>query len=176
MSKKLPAQVCISRFSQQPTELASIISESDSLILMARIKDDYLVDGFSVVQKKDIYKCHNIRGDIRFKTATQYFGLNPPNKCPINVKVESWYKFLTSWLKTMPLAVHVEQTMPDRFYIGYLTKITSRFLTLRTISKECRMDSLEKIQINNLTRIDFGGRYETIIHIAVQKMNAHANQ
>jgi hypothetical protein len=112
--------------------------------------------------------------DFRYQTAKQSFDLQLPAAPPLDLR--SIYALLEHWPADECLTCYIENRDPDVCYIGTVQEIRKAqgWLDMLTIDTDCRTDNVERLGLEEISRVDFGGRYSRIAFAgnqARQKMN-----
>jgi hypothetical protein len=142
----------------------------DGLVVLALIGDDIVPNGFVVLRTADITfvkypapYAELVEKVLGVRGGEQRFSL--PSK-PM-----SWGGVLESAAKYWPLAaVHTETAQPDVVFIGQVTSIPSEgaVMSLRLVGPDGKWKKKAMaIPVGDISRIDFGGRYEEALAIAV---------
>jgi hypothetical protein len=144
-------------------EIGVTIHTSRSVRIIARISNEYQWNGFSVLRQRDLETVESLEGDERFSIAAKHFGLVVSRNIGFVPDLSSIGSFLRGYPKDRVLILKEEATNPKGFWLGFIESIGSRSLSLLTVSPDCVSIENEKALIKNISRVDFGGRYESIV-------------
>lgn len=144
-------------------ELGKVIDCSKKIFLIARITDVYTYDGYSLILTSDIISSKDLSSDRRIKTAMLHFGLALPSECQLDLDVNNWKCAFSKFPKNLPVAVHAENKNKLKYYVGIVKSISLEGIKLRTVSTDGVWGRSEIIKYEDITRVDFSGRYESIV-------------
>lgn len=133
--------------------------------LLSLVSDRIRYDGFECFRLEDIQA---VRPDPYAKfveTALAKRGEQRPPKPPVNV--ENIDQLLLSAGRAFPLvAVHLERMKSDACWIGQVTNIERRRLSLLEINPDATWDEEPREhRIEDITRVSFGGDYENALYL-----------
>jgi hypothetical protein len=81
------------------------------------------------------------------------------------MRIDSWRAACETASHVFPLLViHRERIKRDSCWIGKLVKATRRSLTMRSIDPDVTWSSLDRVLYKDITQLEFGGTYETLLH------------
>ncbi len=123
-------------------------------------ENDFELNGYTVI-RNDLIKRYRELNDYRkvTKRALKRFGHIP--KSPGAIDLKDINSVLISVNKIFPLiTVHRELRDNTVCFIGSIAKITPKTITLAEISPGAEFAGLHRINSGEITKIDFGARYE----------------
>lgn len=83
---------------------------------------------------------------------------------PSGISVASLQDLLLSATKHFGLVtVHPEEKQPDLCYIGPVTAITKSTVTIQDLNNNAEWSGLRRVNLAEITRVDFGGSYERVL-------------
>ena len=149
------------RFSEDQITGGFVVDFTDSLILFHNLDmDTFCLNGYTVILTKDITR-HRVfnKADYWRERAIRHFGVKPIK--PAGISLASLPQMLKTVSEHFPLiAFHPEEKKPEVCYIGALTSTTERTLTIEDLNADCEWSGPRRMRFSEVSRIDFGGRYE----------------
>lgn len=150
-----------------------MVGASDSLVLFHLFDwDCFCLNGYTVIREKDISH-HRVFDKKEFwqHRAVRHFGLKPI--CPHGLSITSFPELLASVAKRYPMiTVRREVKRPGAFFVGQLVTARERTFTIDGLSCNAEWTGKLRIRFQELTRVDFGGGYETALAATAPKMPA----
>ena len=140
-----------------------ILWKNRRLLVLARITDEYVDNGFSLIKVKDIVSIASLQGDERLRTAVNKFGLRLKSLPASLAATESIREFVSRIPSNYPVAIHQEHLLPNECEVGFIICTTKRSLTMECLSINGESNGTQSIAFSDITKIDFLGRYETIV-------------
>jgi hypothetical protein len=122
------------------------------------------VNGFVAVRTSDVDEVQS-RDTVRLARRTlELHGEWPPAQPPAPLRLDNTRSLIESIVGQSPL-VHIrhERNDPDA-YIGAVLRTTSRSVELRLIWKEATWAEVDRWLLEDITWIEFGGRYEAALY------------
>lgn len=141
-----------------------VIGASAEWTLLARCSDIQL-DGWSALRTADITKVRR-RGDETCLTVRALRRRGQwPVRIPPGVSLDDPAALLKSAGSEFGLiSVHAERQVPDACWIGAVTRLRTRSVRLREVDTGARWHADDTtFRFKDITRVDFGGRYETTL-------------
>lgn len=136
-----------------------VLEWTDELTLVNVVADEMDLDGYSVIRNKDIRRWRPLDRKSFIGRALKLKELAPVS--PDGLSLGTWPDVLESAGKIFPLlTIHREKINPRVCYIGRVSSLTEKVVTLRKIDPDARWGDTKRYRLCDLTKIDFGGRYE----------------
>ena len=177
--KSLAARADLETAAQQQSlvRLSRSIRRSDKLdgfvvglgqgwVLLAVLDHNIYLNGFAAVRVADVKKVNRRGGPDSFVgKALTARGEWPPTGA--NVDLDDLAELVRSAAEVAPLVtLHLEAEDPTVCFIGRPVRLTSRSVHLVQITPEAEWDNEPtKWQFTDVTRVDFGGRYEEALSL-----------
>ena len=125
-------------------------------------KEQFLLNGYSIFRNEDVKRWRAIPNDDFLARAAVLHKLRP--RKPANVNIDSIGQALASAGKAFPLVtIHTERLKRGVCYVGRVLRISQRALTLLDISPQAEWDDEESYLLKDITLIDFGGAYGSLL-------------
>lgn len=144
-----------------------VLEIGPNFFLLAVIDNDTLLfNGFSCIRLADVRNLKVPHKYSAFIEATlRKLGERAPRKPPVTLTDIG--DLLTSAARKFPLVtIHRERINPDVCHIGRVQGVSRRQVMLLEIGPDARWDAKpESYRLSEITRIDFGGRYEHALHL-----------
>ena len=143
-----------------------VLGATSDLLLLAVVGDDIRLNGFTVLRIPDLTDMKVPERSAGFVAkALELRGENPTVP---EVDLSSIVTVIRSASEGFPLiTVHCEVEDPNACYIGQVFDLDDDRLLLTSIdtNAEWDMDEPEEFDIEEITRIDFGGQYEDALYL-----------
>jgi hypothetical protein len=142
-----------------------VVSTSSAIVILHDVDlDAFVLNGYKCFRLKDIACGEAIGAPDQFLgRGVLLAGLEPV--VPEGIDSSSMQSLLRSAGACCPLiAVHFEHTRPHVSFIGKVVKVGRRWLTLHTVDTNAAWDTVDRFRIENITRVDFDGGYERMLH------------
>ena len=136
---------------------------------------DFVPRGYQVIRNRDVAAYRVETNPQSFaRLAVRLLRLQPV-PAP-GVTVADWPAVLRSSGARFPLlTVHFEAKDPDVCYVGRFARATTRTFMLELIDSDARWIGERTFAVAELTRLDFGGSYETAL-LRVARHRARAGR
>lgn len=129
----------------------------------------FRLDGFVVFQNDSVknFRIYDEPGYF-LSEVVEFERISPSS--PPKISVHSWPEIIKSVSELFPLIV-IEQEAIDRdiCYIGKLLETRKNGFTLRDIDPNAEWEKKRKYKFKDITKVKFGGRYETVLASVNQK-------
>jgi hypothetical protein len=141
-----------------------VVSASDQWVLLHLLNDDTVtLNGYTAIRIEDIKRYRVTEVDEVRNQALSIRRVRPKPQ-PL-VKVDTIRTLLTTIDHSFPLlTIHTERIERAGCHVGKLETVTTRSLRLQEITPEAEWDEVEKYPLSEITKIDFGGGYETALY------------
>ena len=147
-----------------------VVDFSDSLILFHVLDmDTFRLNGYMVIREEDVSEYRFFAKPEHWQCrAVRHFRLRPAR--PAGISVASLPELLTSVARHYPLiTLHPEKKNPDVCYIGPLVAMTERTFTITDLNCNAEWTGPRRMRFSDVTRIDFGGGYESALAATAPK-------
>jgi len=141
-----------------------LLTWSVDLTILHLIDDvQYQLNGYAIFRNKDVKRWRGVTPDEFSARAAAIHKLRPT--APKGVSITSLQDALSSAGKAFPLiTLRQERIAPGVCVVGKVSKLKARSVVLFHISPQAEWDQDEKHRLRDITKIDFGGAYETLLH------------
>ena len=140
-----------------------LLERSNELVLLNVTNSDLVCfNGYSVIRRRDVRKMKVRKTNSFMIRALQLRGLTaiPPRE----ISIASWPELLESINKQFPLfTIHQEWLDNEVCYVGRLAARTATTFGLKEIDPDTRWTRSRSYKFSDLTKVDFGGGYETAL-------------
>jgi len=166
---------CLIRFSRR-FESSSIcgyvLDIGSAFFLLALVSDRIWFDGFECFRIEDVGDVHHDPYSNFAETALRLRKQEIP-EAP-RIKLGNITELLQSANVAFPLVtIHREEQDPDVCHIGHAIEINRDTVSLQEINADATWDeSPTEYQLNEITRVNFGGDYEDALHLVGGRFNA----
>lgn len=125
--------------------------------------NDLRLDGWSAVRLDTVRKITGPGNGLATRRALKLHGERAQ---PVDADLSSTAKLVRSLARVAPLlALHYEESWPDECSIGRPVRLTKKAVHLLDVTPRATWDAeSRRFTFRELTRIDFGGHYETTLH------------
>ena len=151
--------------------LGFVLDYSDSLTLLNVLKDDFYLNGFTVIRNSDItkYRAYD-KDDYFLNMALRLKSIKPARKPKIDLT--KWASVLQTAQKRFPLITIHRETISNKVcYIGKLISVSEKTFSLYDIDSSANWDRPYRRKLADLTKVDFGGGYEDALWRVAKEEN-----
>jgi hypothetical protein len=129
----------------------------------------FRLNGFTVIRRKDVSAVRFFDSSTEWQyRAVKRFRLTPKEKAGIDVA--SLGDLLTSAGRAYPLiAIYTETKRSDVCFIGEVACVTDTTLTLDDLNSNAEWCRPRRVQLADITRVDFGSGYEKALAATAPK-------
>ena len=140
-----------------------IIEIGPQLTLIQKFESStYRLNGYAIFCNSDVRRWRNVRKDEFLARAARQMRLRPSNLS--GVSLASLGEALASAGSALPLiTIHQERIKRDVCYVGKFISRNQRSMSLHHISPDAEWDEKNKHHLKDITMIEFGGVYETLL-------------
>jgi len=142
-----------------------VLSVGPKFFLLQLIDDRITYDGFECLRISDVRR---FRPDPHAAFIESALRLRSPERpAAPNIDLQSIGAIVDSGSKLFPLVtIHCELDYPDECYIGRLTAIDRRAVTILPIDTNAKWEeSVETYALARITRVGFDAHYENALHL-----------
>lgn len=138
-----------------------VVGVGQAWVLLAVLDPNIYLNGYTALRLGDVSKVKRRGGPVTFVgRALAARGEWPP--VAVDVDLDSVADLVRTGSNVAPLVtLHVEEDDPDVCYVGRPVRFTNRSVRLLEITPQAEWrDRPTKWSLADVTRVDFGGRYE----------------
>lgn len=140
-----------------------VVDASDDFVLLHLVNDNIRLDGYVVLRVGDITEVVCDFDNYKFIEKALNMRKMEPER-PVLVDLHSMETILQSISEHFPLmVVHREVVNGDACYIGSLEELHDKTFTMREVDREAKWIGSKRIRLEEVTRIEFDGGYETAL-------------
>lgn len=147
-----------------------VVDFSETFVLFHLVrKDAFCFNGYCALKSDDIkdYRAFS-RQEHWQNRAAKTFRLKP--KRPAGISLDTLPTLLESVSNRYPLMViHMERKYPNDCYIGPLISLAEKTFTIDDLDCGCNWSGPRRIKLEDVTRIGFGGGYESALAATAPK-------
>lgn len=139
-----------------------VVGLSKQFVILHTVSESVLLNGYSVFPLREVNRVTTNNQFFKHR-ALQLENVKP--FAPSSVELEDWQTLLASADVHFPvMALQLGRETSIRFSLGRVAEIKERSVLLRTISPSAEWEETPiKYKFRDITRIDFGGRYEAAL-------------
>jgi hypothetical protein len=149
-------------------DIGYVVDASDEFLMLQLVDDRISLNGYSLLRISDITKLDTDVTHARFIEKA----LEIRKKCvkqPVLVDLTDISTILKSIDQHFPLmALHKESVDPDTCWVGSIDSIGDKTVTLNEMSPDAKWNGTKRLNIDEITRIDFDGGYETALALVAK--------
>jgi hypothetical protein len=137
-----------------------VVGLSEKLVLLHLLDRSLFLDGYSAVPLRHVETARVLDDHDSFADRALRLRGERPLAQP-KVLLHDLASLLSSADGLFPLVtIHAERLHADECYIGRARRMTRTAVELREIDPAARWGRIESYKFRDITRVDFGGRYE----------------
>jgi hypothetical protein len=151
-----------------------VIGDSPFFLLLKRVTDDFLLNGFVVIPKMLIKSLKPIEDDNVFMRAARLLKLRATRQTLIGLK--SWYSLIKSSQQSYGvLVVYQTEKKTNSCLLGVPTIIGKRNMKVRLIDCDGAFEQkITTLSYQGIKKIEFGGMYEsTLLRLALSNLRGN---
>jgi hypothetical protein len=147
-------------------------------VLLAKLDPEVFLNGFTAVRVSDVVSAGKKPSRQFFRRALELHGDWPPVAPTWEVPLDDVANLLAAVSENRPLVtIHVERDDPEVLFIGAPVKVGKRKLSLVEVSPRAVWDAQPtKWPLEDITRVEFGSRYEQALHDVAGPLGKGAGQ
>lgn len=144
-------------------EAGFVLRVTEAFVVVNMITDHMHVDGLAVFPLASITEVREAEPRSSFRHAVDLFHLMPAAPGPL--VLDSWAAILKSAAAEWEVVTcHLEKRYPGECYIGLVKGIRGQKLHMQLINPKGELeDRVEVFDLPDLTKVEMGGRYESVI-------------
>ena len=149
-------------------DLGYVMDATDTWVLLQNVDPGIKLDGYTILRIEDINELETEIAQASFiEKALSIRKKNPVR--PVLVDLTSIETIIRSIDENYPLiTIHREEVDPSNCWIGSVGALTSKTVVLNEINPEAKWDGTKRIRLDEITRIDFDGGYETALALVAR--------
>jgi hypothetical protein len=132
--------------------------------LLHLLSPDIFLNGYSALRIADVNQVKDLGGTESFPARALALAGEKPRRLP-EVELSSARTLLATAGAISPVvSIHTERIEPDVCYVGRPLSATKRLRLLEVTPQATWESAPSRWAYNDITRVDFGGRYEQALH------------
>ena len=149
-------------------DLGYVVEASDEYMLMHNVDQRITLDGYSIIRIADISNIETEVESAQFIEKALAIRKKKVTR-PVLVDLTDIETIIQSIDQNYPLmAIHREHVDPDSCWIGSIGSATDKTVTLNEMDPHAKWNGTKRIKLEDITRIDFGGGYETALALVAK--------
>ncbi|MBC8138181.1 MAG: hypothetical protein H8F28_20060 [Fibrella sp.] len=152
-----------------------VVGLSENFVLLQNALEHVFLNGYSVFPLRELISVKTLPDDFLHRVLQMD---NQFPSAPSGIVMDDWQSLVASADAHFPLVtLHLEHEYPDSCYIGRVSEIKKRAVTLREISPKAKwIKEREPYRFKDITQVDFGGRYEAALwRVAQSELSGSEN-
>ncbi|MBC7808153.1 MAG: hypothetical protein H7145_18640 [Akkermansiaceae bacterium] len=147
---------------QEFHEYGFVFGLNDDFVLIQNVSKDVFLDGYSVLPVREI-KSVIVGKETFLPRGLAHFDEKP--SAPSGICLDDSPSLLASADVHFPLvSLEVGRKKPGCLFVGRVADLKNRYVMLRQITSEAKWEETpRKYRLRDITRVDFGGRYEAAL-------------
>ena len=140
-----------------------VVGLSDTWILVHMLDPNMYLNGYAAIRTRDIRRYRMLSDANHFASrALKKRGLKGVPQP--RVSLQEIQSLLASAGRKFPLiTIYDEKKDSEVCYIGKIQKLKKTFCVLKEITTGAKWNGLRRFRLDRITRVDFGGGYETAL-------------
>jgi hypothetical protein len=136
---------------------------NSELTLIQEMDDvHFRLNGYAIFRNSDVKRWRPVGADDLWARAVKLNKLRPAK--PEGLRYSSWKEAVSSAGATFPLiTIHRERLDRTVCYVGKVRRTSLRATTILPISPQAEWEPEECYQLKDITFLEFGGAYETLL-------------
>ncbi len=133
-------------------------------LTLVQVMDDvhFRLNGYAIFRNSDVKRWRSVVREDFVARAAQLNKLRPSK--PPEVRFASMKEAIFSAGTAFPvITIHRERTEKKVCYVGRLQGANQRTATILAISPRAQFDKEQRYQLKDVTLLEFGGAYETLL-------------
>jgi hypothetical protein len=141
-----------------------VVAQSTRLLLLNIMDPAIILDGYAIIFLSDITDASVCYDNAEFINMALRLRHQKPF-CPKDFRLENLNDAIISASTHAPLiTLRRERMHRDSCWIGRVQSIGDKLLTIKSISPAAKFEEDEVYRLCDLTKVEFGGRYEDALH------------
>lgn len=157
-------------------EIGFVVGASEQLLLLHLFSKNMFLDGYSVFPLWEVDRYRVYEGWDFFANRALAIRKQFPKKQP-GIDLTDFACLIESANGLFPLITIYRERMDDSsLYIGRISGVTEKTVTLEEISPSANFDKTSRYGLKDITRVDFGGAYESALWLVSCKESGDRKQ
>ncbi len=149
-------------------DIGYVVDASEEFLLLQLVDDRISLNGYSLLRICDITQLDTEVDHARFIEKALEIRKKTV-KQPMLVDLTDINTVIKSIDQNFPLlTLHRESINPDECWIGSLDSLGEKTVTINEMSPDAKWSGSKRINIDEITRIDFDGGYETALALVAK--------
>jgi hypothetical protein len=150
------------------SDLGFVVDATDEYLLLQLVDDRITLNGYSLIRLQDISELETEVEHTRFIEKALEIRKKKV-KHPALVDLTDIGTILFSVDQNFPLmTIHREAHDSDTVYVGSVESICDKTVLLNEMNPDAKWEGTKRILLDEITRIDFGGGYETALALVAK--------
>ncbi len=138
-----------------------VVDVGNDLVVIHRMAHQITLDGYSIVRLRDVIDVVSLEESHFASRALTLLGMTPAKPSIIVTNLESVFLTLADGQEVATIAC--ERVDSDVFNVGEIQRVETDGVLLRRISTNAKWQDIEFYEFREITRVNFGGRYEAAL-------------
>lgn len=149
-------------------DMGFVVDGSDEFLLLQLVDDRIKLNGYSLIRVSDITELNTEVEHASFIEKALEIRKSSPTR-PVLVDLTDINTILTSISENFPLlTVHREEHDPETIHVGEVESIADKTVLINEMNPDAKWDGTRRIALEEITRIDFDGGYETALALVAK--------
>lgn len=149
-------------------DIGFVVDGNDEFLLMQLVDDRIKLNGYSLIRVSDITELNTEVEHARFIEKALEIRKDSVER-PVLVDLTDFNTILTSISQNFPLlTVHREEQDPETIYVGEVESVADKTVLIKEMNPDAKWDGTKRIHLEEITRIDFDGGYETALALVAK--------
>ena len=149
-------------------DIGFVVDGSDEFLLLHLVDDRIKLNGYSLIRVSDITELNTEVEHARFIEKALEIRKAEVSR-PVLVDLTDINTILTSISQNFPLlTVHREEHDPETICVGEVESVSDKTVLINEMNPDAKWDGKKRIALDEITRIDFDGGYETALALVAK--------
>jgi hypothetical protein len=149
-------------------DLGYVMDATDTWVLLQNVDPGIKLDGYTILRVEDISDFETEIAQAAFIEKALTIRKKNPTR-PVLIDLTNIETIIRSIDENYPLiTIHREEKDPENCWIGSVESLTVKTVVLNEINPEAKWDGTKRIRLDEITRIDFDGGYETALALVAR--------
>jgi len=149
-------------------DLGYVMDATETWVLLQNVDPGIKLDGYSILRIQDISELETEIPQASFIEKALSIRKKNPTR-PVLIDLTSIETIIRSIDENYPLiTIHREEVDPSNCWIGSVDSLTTKTVVIKEINPEAKWDGTKRIRLDEITRMDFDGGYETALALVAR--------
>lgn len=150
------------------SDMGYVVDASDEFVMLQLVDDRISLNGYSLLRVRDITKLDTEVTHARFIEKALEIRKKSVKR-PVLVDLTDIATILKSIDENFPLmTLHKETVDPNTCWVGSVDSLGDKTVTINEMSPDAKWNGTRRLNIDEITRIDFDGGYETALALVAK--------